>query len=132
MKKEVNIMKKLFITVMLILSINTAQAILSYGEQKLLYLTMHSSILLMFCQYPDAGWELVDLGKKLGDQAGYSDQQMGQLHKKIMTQITYRLQMQGGLRDVDCDNAVNFHAYMKRKSDGVNNFNDAESLLRFQ
>ena len=124
-------MKKLFAALILILSINTAQAI-SYGEQKLLYLTMHSSILLMFCQYPEAGWELVDIGKSIGDQAGYSDQQMGQLHKKIMTQITNRLQMQGGLRDVDCDSAVNFHAYLKRRSEGVNNFNDADSLLRFQ
>lgn len=131
MKKEVIIMKKLFLAAMLIFSMNTAQAI-SYGDQKLLYLTMHSSILLMFCQYPDAGWELVDIGKSLGDQEGYSDQQLGQLHKKIMAQISYKLQMQGGLRDVDCDNAVNFHAYIKRTSLGSNNFNHSDPLLRFE
>ncbi|MCK5360842.1 MAG: hypothetical protein KAJ95_09460 [Gammaproteobacteria bacterium] len=124
-------MKKLLVAAMLIFSLNTAQAI-SYDEQKLLYLTMHSSILLMFCQYPDAGWELVDIGKRLGDQAGYSDQQMGQLHKKIMAQITYRIQMQGGLKDVDCDSAVNFHAYLKRTDWGANNFNPDDPFLRFQ
>jgi opacity protein-like surface antigen len=112
-------MKKLFAAVMLILSMNTAQAV-TYGEQKLLYMTMHSSILLMLCQFPNAGWELVDVGKTLGNQAGYSDQQLGQLHKKIMAQVTYRLQMQGGVRDIDCDNAVNFHAYAMRVGLGVN------------
>jgi hypothetical protein len=112
-------MKKLFVALILILSMNTAQA-LSYSEQKLLYMTMHSSILLMLCQYPSAGWELVDIGKTLGYQAGYSDQQLGQLHKKIMAKVTYRLQMQGGLRDIDCDNAVNFHAYAIRVGLGVN------------
>ncbi len=104
---------------MLILSMNTAQAE-SYGEQKLLFMTMHSSILLMLCQFPNAGWELVDVGKTLGNQAGYSDQQLGQLHKKIMAQVTYRLQMQGRLRDIDCDNAVNFHAYAIRVGLGAN------------
>jgi hypothetical protein len=79
---------------------NTAQA-LSYSEQKLLYMTMHSSILLMLCQFPNAGWELVGIGKSLGNQAGYSDQQLGQLHKKIMAQVTYRLQMQGRLSDIE-------------------------------
>jgi len=96
-KLNSHIMKKLFAAVMLILSMNTAQAV-TYGEQKLLYMTMHSSILLMLCQFPNAGWELVDVGKTLGNQAGYSDQQLGQLHKKIMAQVTYRLQMQGGVR----------------------------------
>lgn len=98
---------------------STAQAV-SYDGQKLLYLTMHSSILLMLCQYPYAGWELVDVGKNLGYQAGYSDQQLGQLHKKIMAQVTYKLQIQGGLRDVECDNAVNFHAYAMRAGLGAN------------
>ncbi len=103
-------MKKVFAAVILIVSMNTAQA-MSYDEQKLLYLTMHSSILLMFCGYPDAGWELVDVGRTLGNQAGYSDLQLAQLHKKIMAQVTNRLQMQGKMRESDCDNAVNFHAY---------------------
>ena len=115
-------MKKLFAAVILILSMNSAQAV-SYGEQKLLFMTMHSSILLMLCQFPNAGWELVDVGKTLGNQAGYSDQQLGQLHKKIMAQVTYRLQMQGRLRDIDCDNAVNFHAYAIRAGLGTNNHN---------
>ncbi|MFW2439212.1 MAG: hypothetical protein ACN4GR_07560 [Arenicellales bacterium] len=110
-------MKKLFVAVILILSSNTAQAV-SYDEQKFLYLTMHSSILLMLCHYPDAGWELVDIVKTFGDQAGYTDQQLGQLHKKIMAQVTFKLQLQGGLRDVDCDNAVNFHAYVTRSDLG--------------
>jgi len=82
-------------------------------------MTMHSSILLMLCQYPNAGWELVDIGKSLGNQAGYSDQQLGQLHKKIMTEITHKLQIQGSLRDTDCDNAVNFHAYAMRSGLGA-------------
>ena len=112
-------MKKLFVALILILSMNTAQA-LSYSEQKLLYMTMHSSIVLMLCQFPNAGWELVGIGKTLGNQAGYSDQQLGQLHKKIMAQVTYRLQMQGRLRDIDCDNAVNFHAYAIRAGLGAN------------
>ena len=112
-------MKKLFVALILILSINTAQA-LSFSEQKLLYMTMHSSILLMLCQYPGAGWELVDIGKTLGYQAGYSDQQLGQLHKKIMEEITFRLQMQGGLRISDCDSAVNYHAYAMKAGLGVN------------
>jgi len=103
-------MKKVFAAVILIVSMNTAQA-MSYDEQKLLYLTMHSSILLMLCGYPDAGWELIDVSKTLGYQAGYSDPQLSQLHKKIMAQVTNRLQMQGGMRESDCDNAVNFHAY---------------------
>ena len=112
-------MKKLFVALMLILSMNTAQAV-SYDEQKFLYLTMHSSILLMLCHYPDAGWELVDISRTLGYQAGYSDQQLGQLHKKIMAQVTYRLQIQGGMRDSDCDNAVNFHAYVMKTGLGDN------------
>ena len=103
-------MKKVFAAVILIVSMNTAQA-MSYDEQKLLYLTMHSSILLMLCGYPDAGWELIDVSKTLGYQAGYSDPQLSQLHKKIRAQITYRLQIQGRMREGDCDNAVNFHAY---------------------
>ena len=115
-------MKKLFAAVILILSMNSAQAV-SYGEQKLLFMTMHSSILLMLCQFPNAGWELVDVGKTLGNQAGYSDQQLGQLHKKIMAQVTYKLQIQGGLRDIDCDNAVNFHAYVTRAGLGARSHN---------
>ena len=115
-------MKKLFVALILILSMNTAQA-LSYSEQKLLYMTMHSSIVLMLCQFPNAGWELVGIGKTLGNQAGYSDQQLGQLHKKIMAQVTYRLQMQGRLRDLDCDNAVNFHAYVTRAGLGARSHN---------
>jgi hypothetical protein len=106
-------MKKLIVAVILIFSMNTAQAV-RYGEQKLLYMTMQSSILLMLCQYPDAGWGLVGMGKSLGYQAGYSDQQLGQLHKKILAEVSNRLQMQGGLRISDCDSAVNFHAYVVR------------------
>ena len=106
-------MKKLFAAVILILSMNTAQAV-SNDEQKLLYMTMHSSILLMLCGYPNAGWDLIDVGKTLGHQAGYSDLQLAQLHRKIMTQVTNRLQMLGGMRDSDCDNAVNFHTYVMK------------------
>ena len=104
-------MKKMFIAAMLLFSMNAAQA-LTYDQQKLLYLTMHSSIMLMHCGYPDASWELVDAAKTFGDLSGYTAPQQAQLHNKINSRITYIIQLQGGLRETDCDNAVNFHAYV--------------------
>ncbi|HBE91467.1 MAG TPA: hypothetical protein DDW55_02705 [Gammaproteobacteria bacterium] len=112
-------MKKMFVVVLLMLSMNTAQAV-TYGEQKLLYTTMQSSILLMICGYPNAGWELVDVGKTLGHQAGYTDLQLAQLHNKIMARVTTRFQMQGGMRQIDCDVAVNFHAYIMKSFKAAN------------
>lgn len=106
-------MKKLFVAIILILSTNTAQAV-TYEQQKLLYLTMHSSILLAACSYPDAAWELTDVARTLGRKAGYSDLQLAQLHKKIEAEVAYIFQLQGGMRHSDCDVAVNFHTYVMR------------------
>ena len=106
-------MKKLFTVVILMLSMNTAQAV-TYDEQKLLYLTMHSSLLLASCGYPDAAWELVDVARRLGHKVGYSDLQLAQLHKKIEAQVSNIFQLQGGMRHNDCDVAVNFHTYVMR------------------
>jgi hypothetical protein len=109
-------MKKALVAVILMLTMNTAQAV-SYNDQKLLYMTMHSSILLMYCGYPAAGWELVEVGKTLGTRAGYSPPQLAQLHNKIMARVTAMIQMQGRVREVDCDSAVNFHSSVMRAAD---------------
>lgn len=106
-------MKKLFVAILLMLSTNTALAV-TYEQQKLLYMTMHSSILLAACSYPDAAWELTDVARNLGRKAGYSDLQLAQLHKKIEAQVAYIFQLQGGMRHNDCDVAVNYHTYVMR------------------
>lgn len=106
-------MKKLFVAIMLMFSMNTAHAV-TYEQQKLLYMTMHSSILLAACSYPDAAWELTDVARTLGRKAGYSDLQLAQLHKKIEAEVAYIFQLQGGMRHSDCDVAVNFHTYVMR------------------
>ena len=109
-------MKMVLAAVILMLTLNTAQAV-SYNDQKLLYSTMQSSILLMFCGYPAAGWELIEVGKTLGTRAGYSAPQLAQLHNKIMARVTASIQMQGRVREIDCDSAVNFHASVMRAAD---------------
>ena len=106
-------MKKFFVAIILMFSTHTAQAV-THEQQKLLYMTMHSSILLAACSYPDAAWELTDVARTLGRKAGYSDLQLAQLHKKIEAEVAYIFQLQGGMKHNDCDMAVNFHTYVMR------------------